>query len=74
VFFQQQGLQADLDPFGLVGAGGDVRTLAAFVVDRGDAAVFRLGDVDLGDDAECGGGQRDGAGGEAGFGVGDGVG
>ena len=73
VLFEKEGLQADLDALGFVGALGDVRALAAFVVDRRDRAILGFGDVDLGDDAEGGGGEVQRAGRDGEFGRGDGL-
>ena len=52
VLFKQQSLDAKLYALGLVRAGGDVRPLAALVVDGYDALAVALDQIDLGDEAE----------------------
>jgi hypothetical protein len=45
VFFQQHALNTQLHPFGIVGAGSDMRALAVFVIDRDDRSVLDLDQV-----------------------------
>src|SRR5579885_2809683 len=58
MLFQKQRLEADLDALRLVGALRHMRALAPLVIDGRDDAVLRLGDVELGDDAERCRGER----------------
>ena len=58
VLFEQQRLEADLDALRFVGALRNMRALAPLVIDRRHHAILGLGDVELGDDAQRGGGKR----------------
>jgi hypothetical protein len=62
--FQDERLRADLHPLGLIGALRDMRPLAFLRIDRRDAAVLALDQIDCGDDAEPLGGQLHRAGDE----------
>ena len=52
VLLQKQSLDTKLHPLRLVGAGGDMRSLAALVVDGHDGLAVALHHVDLRDQAE----------------------
>jgi hypothetical protein len=58
VVFEDETLNAELDQFGLVGAGRHVRALAALVVDRLYGTVLALDQIEFGDQPEPLGGQR----------------
>ena len=52
VLLEKQSLHANLHTLRLVGAGGDVRALAALVVDGHDGLAVALHHVDLRDQTE----------------------